>query len=1163
MILHIRYILICIGCLLSLFVQAQTDTVFWFAAPAITPDHANAPISIRFSAYSAAANITISMPANPSFQPQTLFLNANTSITRDLTNFLNLMESKPENQVLPSGLKITSDTKISAYYEVDGMKGSTYLNPEIFTFKGAAGLGTKFMIPGQNTFDNIPINNNANTILPHNGFVIVATENNTVVDITPSKDAVGHAARQTFSITLQAGEAYTVIASSLTGSQHLVGSTIKSSKPIAVTVYDDSIGVQGGNYDLVGDQIIPEDVIGNEYIMVRGELILNGQTKDYYYILATVDGTDVFMDGVRVATLNRGDIYSGTLYNSSTYIKTTNPVYVNQLTGTGGEMASTNLPNIHCTGSKEVSFVRPLSGPFNLALLCKAADIGNFSIDGNTPGTSISASMFSAVPGTNGEWMFAKINEFNINPRIQVGVSRIITNTGFFHLGFFNGVINQGSLMGYFSNYTKITLSPKLIGNSCEKNTITLQSNEVSGANYTWTGPNNFSAQGSIASLTNISNKNSGVYTISASLLGCGTFTDSIAINVHALPAATITNNDSICLGSSNTLSIAFTGTAPWNFSISDGSKIDTILHVLSSPYQLTVNPLIKTSYSLQHITDTNFCTVNVSTGLNVSSTVNIFPQPKVGFKLSAPLCETKDVLFTDQSLAGAGNIIRWNWDFKDGTVSDLYSGIPFKKSFASFGTYPVRLMVENDKGCKSDTFIFNTKINPNPKVGYVLPEVCVSDGSAIFTDTSSIADASESQFTWSWKIFPGVYNNKQPLFVNSSVQNAKVLVTKEDSYNTMLKVTSKDGCVDSLMQQFTVNGPTPKANFIIKKLDSLCSNSFTILQNSSTVDFGSVTKVDVYWDAINAPAVKVTDTSNGNGQILKNWYPNLPNPAIQSFTIKMIAYSGNAATCQNSISKVVSIYPQPKANFSSSAIEICSNNSIQFTDLSNGITNPINKWNWDFSNGRISNIPNPLTKFTDSGNIQVRLSVANTQGCNSDTAYKLINIHPNPVLIMADSKMILEGASVNLMPKFVYGNQLSFSWSPSLYLNNDTALAPISTPSNNTTYQLLVTGEGGCTTSDTLFVKVLKNPVIPNAFSPNGDGINDVWNIEYLDTYQGATVDIFNRYGQKVYSVSNGYTIPWNGKYNGKTLPVGTYYYIINPKNGRQVLSGSVTIIL
>ena len=121
---------------------------------------------------------------------------------------------------------------------------------------------------------------------------------------------------------------------------------------------------------------------------------------------------------------------------------------------------------------------------------------------------------------------------------------------------------------------------------------------------------------------------------------------------------------------------------------------------------------------------------------------------------------------------------------------------------------------------------------------------------------------------------------------------------------------------------------------------------------------------------------------------------------------------------------------------------------------------------------------------------------------------------------------------------------------------------APLSSPIDDITYRLVVTGIGGCAVGDTLFVKVLKSPMIPNAFSPNGDGINDTWIIQYLESYPGTTVDVFNRYGQKVYS-SIGYDKPWDGRYNGKILPIGTYYYVINPKNGRAIMSGSVTIIL
>jgi gliding motility-associated-like protein len=84
---------------------------------------------------------------------------------------------------------------------------------------------------------------------------------------------------------------------------------------------------------------------------------------------------------------------------------------------------------------------------------------------------------------------------------------------------------------------------------------------------------------------------------------------------------------------------------------------------------------------------------------------------------------------------------------------------------------------------------------------------------------------------------------------------------------------------------------------------------------------------------------------------------------------------------------------------------------------------------------------------------------------------------------------------------------------------------------------------------------------VIPNTFTPNGDGINDTWDIKFLDLFINCSVDIFTRWGQKVYT-STGYTIPWDGTYKGTQLPTGTYYYIINLQNGMTPLSGFVAII-
>ncbi len=133
--------------------------------------------------------------------------------------------------------------------------------------------------------------------------------------------------------------------------------------------------------------------------------------------------------------------------------------------------------------------------------------------------------------------------------------------------------------------------------------------------------------------------------------------------------------------------------------------------------------------------------------------------------------------------------------------------------------------------------------------------------------------------------------------------------------------------------------------------------------------------------------------------------------------------------------------------------------------------------------------------------------------------------------------------------------------WTPNQYLNNNTIKNPVVSGVEDKIYTLLATSRGGCSASDQVFVKVLKFPTIPNTFTPNNDGINDTWIIQYLETYPDNRVQVFNRYGQLVFE-SRGYAKPWDGTMNGKPLPFGTYYYIIEPANGRKPITGYVTII-
>lgn len=152
--------------------------------------------------------------------------------------------------------------------------------------------------------------------------------------------------------------------------------------------------------------------------------------------------------------------------------------------------------------------------------------------------------------------------------------------------------------------------------------------------------------------------------------------------------------------------------------------------------------------------------------------------------------------------------------------------------------------------------------------------------------------------------------------------------------------------------------------------------------------------------------------------------------------------------------------------------------------------------------------------------------------------------------------KVVIRGNSLQ-MEGIVAGDNISYYWTPVDYLNNAGLLNPISTPEKTITYTLHVLSEAGCVSAeDDITVTVHEKVIIPNTFSPNGDGINDVWNIAGLDTYSKASVSIFNRYGSPVYK-SIGYASPWNGTNQGEALPVGTYYYVIDLKNDTPARSG------
>ena len=512
-----------ISIILSISCSSQADTSFWFAAPDISSDFSyDRPVMFRITSHGQSCNVTISQPASGGLPVQNLSLAPNTTQSFDLSPWLSNIECGPGDVIQNKGLKIKSDNKISVYYEVN-VGGP---NPEIFALKGQNAIGNQFIISSQYFLSN----SSTYTPRPYSSFNIVATEDNTQVTINPTQPIIGHAANTPFTITLNKGQTYAAIATSQLKSLHLQGSTVNATKPIAITLADDLLsGAEYGGIcaDLAGDQTVPVSVIGTEYIAFKSNL---NAPNDKVYITAVQNGTTVTQDGNLITTLNSGQTTELSVSSNITYIQTSLPSYAYQLSGWGCEAGSAILPKINCTGSSSVSVTRSTNETFSVTLLVKSGGQNNFLVN-NVPGV-INGASFNVVPGTGGQWYYAKIT---LSPATYPtgSVIRISNPISLFHQGVLQGDIS-GVGFGYFSDFNTIKARASTSNSAvCSGSQIQLTAETVSSATYSWTGPTGFSSNIQNPVINNAAIANTGFYYLTISVPGCGNSIDSVYINVN------------------------------------------------------------------------------------------------------------------------------------------------------------------------------------------------------------------------------------------------------------------------------------------------------------------------------------------------------------------------------------------------------------------------------------------------------------------------------------------------------------------------------------------------------------------------------------------------------------------------------------------------------
>ncbi|MHA6249071.1 lectin-like domain-containing protein [Pontibacter sp. CAU 1760] len=177
--------------------------------------------------------------------------------------------------------------------------------------------------------------------------------------------------------------------------------------------------------------------------------------------------------------------------------------------------------------------------------------------------------------------------------------------------------------------------------------------------------------------------------------------------------------------------------------------------------------------------------------------------------------------------------------------------------------------------------------------------------------------------------------------------------------------------------------------------------------------------------------------------------------------------------------------------------------------------------------------------------------------GCESQRVPVKATIHPIPAINPWSVVIVDEGSSVELSSA---PGGATYTWLPATGLSNPAVANPVAHPAETTTYTVTTTTAAGCQSTGQVKVIVRKEIIIPNAFSPNGDGVNDNWEITTLEGYPDARVQIFDRWGNKIFE-KTGYHNEWNGTMAGRPLPQSTYFYVITLQ-GRRDLTGSVSIV-
>lgn len=387
---------------------------------------------------------------------------------------------------------------------------------------------------------------------------------------------------------------------------------------------------------------------------------------------------------------------------------------------------------------------------------------------------------------------------------------------------------------------------------------------------------------------------------------------------------------------------------------------------------------------------------IDVVSGCTSSDTVEVayINNPLADFIFNTA-CEDAATNFTDaSSSSGGSNITSWNWDFGDGNTSIAQNPA---HTFSSAGNYNVRLIAENNIGCR-DTVFYSVTVNPSPQVNFTFTNQCA--GTLVnFTDQTIFPSGTISNYAWN-------FGDGSPF---NNTQNPSHTYSSANQYTVTLAATGNNGCIG--LHTFTTDAyPIPVASF---SASTACENSGTNFTDNSTISAGTINS----WSY---------DFGDGTPN------SNLQNPAhIYSATgnynaaLSVVSNQG----CTSSISQAITVRDKPVPAFSNPTA--CAQSPFTFTDNSTIATGTIVAWNWAFGDiSSNSNEQNPAHSYSLAGNYDVKLVLTSNFGC-MDSLTQTIMVYPKPNAAFIATNSCLGDTSVFTdLSTISSGSITSWTWS-------------------------------------------------------------------------------------------------------------------------------------